>query len=908
MEYIGRSRESSKLEELAATVRTGRGQALVVRGEAGIGKSALIERLIQSAPDLQFMRAVGVESEMELPFGGLHQLCAPLLDLLPTLPGPQRDALDTVFGFREGGSPDRLLVGLAALSLLCQAAEHKPLLCVVDDGHWLDRASAQALAFVGRRLLADPVGVVICTRHVDLEFSGLPALVVGGLGASDAMALLCSLPGAPLDGQVRDRIVAEARGNPLALLEWHRALTPAEAAGGSRLPGNGPLSGRLEESFRRRLAALPAETQRLLLVAAAEPVGDVVLVWRAADRLGVRDDAALPAVDAGLIEVGTVVRFTHPLVRSAAYWSMSSAERQRVHRALADTIDADSSPDRRAWHRALATPGPDEAVAAELERSARRAQARGGLAAAGAFLERSANLTLDLERRAQRTIAAAAAHLEAGSSETATTLLAAAEAGPLDGLNRAYLEGLRGNAAVGWGHMGDATRLFLSAARRLEPLNVKLGRDSYMRALVAADLASDLARGATIAEVAKAAKAAPAPPGPARPQDLLLEGLAIVRVEGPGAAAPALREALGAFATVQLSPGNAWWLGYCQVAAALLWDYDAYYALANRFLQAARDLGALLMLPWALEGLAHAHIWGGDFATAASVVGEAQSVIEATGSRTIPFAAAALAAWRGHEAEARSAIAATIEQAGARGQGGTIKAVQSVEATLWNGLGDYQDALIAAQSATRPPIHSSSDQSFPELAEAAVRAGRPAVAAEALERLSESTQASGTDWALGVEARSRALLSTGSTAEALYLEAIERLDRSPVRPEAARAHLLFGEWLRRQNRRVDARHELRTSHEMLVTMGAQGFAERARRELLATGETVRKRRVETAADLTDQEACIARLVADGLTNTEIGAQLFISARTVEWHLRKVFTKLEVGSRQELRRQLRTIEV
>jgi DNA-binding CsgD family transcriptional regulator len=780
--------------------------------------------------------------------------------------------------------------------MLCVAAERKPLLCLVDDGHWLDRASGQTLAFVGRRLMADPVGLIIATREVDPGFSGLSEMVLGGLAARDAMVLLRSLPGAPLDGQVCDRIVAEAHGNPLALVEWYRSLTPAPAAAGSRPAGGGPLSGRLEETFRRRLAELPAETQRMLLVAAAEPVGDVVLVRRAADRLGVGAEAVPPAVDAGLVEVGTAVRFCHPLARSAAYNSASVAERQRAHRALADVMAPDIDPDRQAWHRALSAPGPDEEVAAELERSASRAQARGGLAAGGAFLERAAALTLDPKRRAERTIAAAAAHLEAGALDAASSLLGSIEGGPLDELHRAQVEILRGEAASGWGHIGDATSQYLSAARRLEPLNVQLARDTYVRALATADVAP----GAILVEVAHAARAAPPPPGATRPHDLLLDGLAVAHTDGPAAAASILRDALDAFARAQLPPEETWWLGLAQPAAVLLWDYGAFRSLASRFLQAARELGGLGMLPWALDAFALAHVWAGDFATAASLVAEEQSVFEASGSSTIRWAGAELVAWRGHEAQANSSIAAAIERARAQGQGGTITFLHSAEATLCNGLGRYEEALIAAENATSPPLHTPSYLLLGELVEAAVRSGRPTVAAEALDRLSESTQASGTDWALGVEARCRALLGTAAAARSLYLEAIDLLDCSPVRPEAARAHLLYGEWLRRENRRVDARQQLRTAHEMLIAMGAYGFAERARRELVATGETVRKRTVETATVLTDQEACIARLVAEGLTNVEIGAQLFISPRTVEWHLGKVFTKRGIGSRRELR--------
>jgi DNA-binding CsgD family transcriptional regulator len=840
---------------------------------------------------------------MELPFAGLHQLCLPLLDLLPNLPDPQQDALQTVFGHREGSRPDRLLLGLAVLSLLCEAAEGQPLLCLIDDGHWLDRASAQALGFVGRRVLADPVGLIVATREVDPDFSGLPELVLEGLAAADAAALLRSLPGVPADTEMRDRIVAEAQGNPLALLEWYRAFTPAEAAWGLRLPASGPLSGRLEESYRRRVAELPAETQLLLLVAAAERFGEALVVWRAADWLGVGGEAVVAAEDAGLVQVGAAIRFRHPLVRSAAYNSASRAQRQRAHRALAEVIGSDLDPDRRAWHFALAAAGPDEEVAAELERCAGRAQRRGGAASAAAFLERSADLTLDPDRRTERTISAAARHFEAGAVEASSSMLAAAEGGPLDELQRARAENLRGNIEAGWGHFGEATELFLRAARRLEPFDVRLARSTYVRALLAADIASDLARGATIVDVAKAARNAPGPPDPGHPQDLLLDGLAINATDGPPVAAPKLREALHAVTNALHSPQTSWLLGHCLLATELLWDYDTHYTLATRYLQTARELGALQMLTWALDSVAQVQIWEGDLATAASLLDEEQSIIEATGSTTTPTAAADLMVWRGDEAEAKATIAAGIEKARVHGQGGNIKVLQLAEATMYNALRNYDDALTAAQSATRSPLHNSAYHALPELIEGAVRSGQAAVAAEALERLSGSAHASGTDWALGVYARSRALLSTGDAAETYYREAIERLDRSPLRPEAARAHLLYGEWLRREKGSVEAREQLRMAYELFDVMGARTFAERARVELAATGERARRRRADTTADLTPQERQIAQMAANGATNREIANQLFLSASTVDYHLRKVFQKLQITRRRQLHKAI-----
>ena len=843
----------------------------------------------------------GVESEMELAFAGLHQLCWPLREHLGAIPGPQSDVLSTAFGVKAGDGrvPDQFRVGLAALSLLAESASCRPLVCVVDDAQWLDHASAQVLAFVARRLGAEAVGLVFGARTVSAELAGLPEMVVGGLPSDDARVLLRKVLTVTVGSAVLDQIVAETGGNPLALLELPKGLTAGELAAGFVVPVVQGLSGSIEEGFRRRADELAPEARSLLLLAAAEPLGDAAVLWRAAAEEGIGTAAAPPLEEAGLIAFGDRVAFRHPLVRSAIYQSASPQERRGAHAALAEATDPDLDPDRRAWHRALAATGRDEEVASELERCAARAQRRGGLAAAGAFLERSASLTVHPERRAERTIAAAARYFEAGGFEVASSLLASAETGPLNESLRARVERLRGDAAAGWGHMGDSTDLYLSAARRLEPIDVRLARDTYLTALVRAELANDLARTATVVEVALAARAAPPPPVPSQPHDLLLDGLAVAHLDGFTTAAPILREALDAFLAPQLSAEQTWWLGYSQIAAGPFWDYDAHYSLGTRFLQTARELGALRMLPWALDVFSLIHIWGGDLATAASLLAESQAVLEATGSTTTPRGAAHLAAWRGNEAEAKSVIAATIEQARSRGQGGTIKLAQAAKAILCNALGHYDEGRIAADMATRPPLHASPDHELPELVEAAVRSGRLAAAAEALERLSASTQASGTDWALGVEARSRALLSAGDAAEALYREAIERLDRSPLRPQAARAHLLYGEWLRRERRRADARDELRMAHSRFDAMGMDAFADRARRELGATGETARKRSTELGRDLTPREAQIAALARDGLSNAEIGIRLFISAHTVDYHMRKVFNKLDITSRNQL---------
>jgi DNA-binding CsgD family transcriptional regulator len=897
----GRRNECRTLDQLLERVRAGRSEALVLRGEPGVGKTALLDYLIGQASGCRVERAAGVQSEMELPFAGLHQLCAPMLDRLDRIPGPQQAALGTAFGLHAGPPPDRFLIGLAALSLLSEVAEQRPLVCVVDDAQWLDRASAQALAFVARRLLAESVVVVFAARsgNEDPELTGLPELEVAGLRDGDARVLLASALRGPLDERVRDRIVAETRGNPLALLELPRGLTPAQLAGFG--PPNAPtLPGRIEDSFQRRLEALPGDTKRLLLVAAAEPVGEPLLVWRAAERLEIGTDAAAPAAAAGLAEIGTRVRFRHPLVRSAIYRAASVEERQIAHHALAHATDPQVDPDRRAWHRAQAANRPDEDVAAELERSAGRAQARGGLAAAAAFLEQAAGLTPDPGRRAERALAAAQAQHQAGAPDAALALLGTVQAGPLDELRRAQVALLRGQIAFAVNRGSDAPPLLLEAAQQLEPLDVGLARETYLDALLAAMFAGSLTAGGLL-KVAAAARAATRPSGPPRAPDLLMDGLALRITEGYRAGVPILKRALSAFGSEQLSREQ--WIRWHWLAchtAHDLWDDETWDALATRHVRIARDRGLLSELPLALIARLYMHLYAGELTTAASVAEEVEAVIEATGGQLAPYGALELAALQGREADFAELTAARMTDVMARGEGMGLTLIQNATALLYNGLGRYEEALAAArQSEEHIEELGTSTWALPELIEAATRSGSAELAADAFERLSETTRASGTDWALGIEARSRALLSEDDKVEALYREAIDRLGRTRVRVELARAHLLYGEWLRRERRRLDAREQLRTAHEMLAAMGAAGFAQRAARELGATGETARRRTVETRGQLTAQEAQIARLARDGLSNPEIGARLFISPRTVEYHLHKVFTKLDIGSRSQL---------
>jgi DNA-binding CsgD family transcriptional regulator/tetratricopeptide (TPR) repeat protein len=899
----GRERECKVLDRLVSRVRAGEGSVLVLRGEAGAGKTALLDHVSESASGCRVVSATGVESEIELAYAGLHQLCAPVLDHLDHLPHQQRAALATAFGLSQREPPDRFMVGLAMLSLLADVAEEQPLVCVVDDAQWLDRVSAQTLAFVARRLLAERVALVfgVLEPSDEHELDGLPELAITGLSDDDARALLDSVVRGPIDPRVRDRIIAETRGNPLALVELPRGLTPTELAFGFGLSDTMPLTSRIEQGFLRRLEALPAATRHVLLAAAAEPVGDGALLRRAVDRLGIDPEAALAAEGTGLIELGPQIRFRHPLVRSAAYRSASREERRTVHRALADVTNPGLDPDRRAWHRARAAVGPDEAVASELERSADRAQARGGLAAAAAFLEGAAELTLDPARRGERALAAARAKYDAGDPDAALELLAASQPTTSCEMHKARADLLRAQIAFASRQGSDAPPLLLEAGRKLEPLDIGLARETYLEAFMAAVIVGRLSCEADVVEVSEAVRATRAPSTPARPHDLLLDGLALMVTQGRAAATPMLKEAVKAFRGDAIPTDERLrWLWLAGRVAQDLWDDESWDVLCAQHVRLARQVGALTVLPIALRSRIFVHGLWGELAEGEALTGEAQSVAAVTGTPLAAYGTVLLAALRGREAEATELIKTTLDDVVSRGEGRGLAISNYAAALLYNGLGRYTDAMAAAEAASEYNDLGVVGWALTELVEAAVRSDRREPAIVALERLSETARAAGTDWALGIEARCRALVSDDDVAEPLHREAIERLGRTRVRLELARAHLLYGEWLRRERRRVDAREQLRTAHEMLTTMGAEAFAERARRELVATGQTARKRTVETRDELTAQESQVARLARDGLSNREIGAELFISPRTVKYHLRKVFTKLDITCRQELR--------
>jgi DNA-binding CsgD family transcriptional regulator len=897
----GRRAECTALDQVLDRARAGQGSVLVLRGEAGAGKSVLLDYAAEHAAGFRVVRTAGVESEAELVLAALQQLIGTaILERWDRLPGPQRDALQRSFGLVDGPAPDPFLVGLAALGVVSDLAEERPVLCVVDDVQWLDRASAKILSFLARRLAAERIAMVFAVREPsdEHELDGLPELRVEGLADLDARALLeAAIPGG-LDEQVRDRIIAETRGNPLALIELPRNLTPAELAGGFGLPDVGELAGRVEQCFVDRVQALPAETQQALVVAAAEPVGDVTLLMHALDELGIDAQAVSPAEAAGLIQIDSRVRLRHPLVRSAVYRTAAPDQRRRGHAALAAVTDAQADPDRRAWHRAHATAGTDENVAAELEQSAARARARGGVAAAAAFLERAAELTPEPARRGTRSLAAAQAKFDAGAPEDAEGLLAAAALSPLHDLDRARLERLRAHLAFARTRGSDTPALLSAAARGLEGLDPELARETHLEALWATVRSGRFARSEDVIAAAGAA-AADAPATSSRAVDLLLQGLVTRLADGYEPALPSLERALAAFQEEGFSREN---IGWCWLSCQLamdLWDDAACANIAGGLVTEARDRGALTILPFALNYSAAHQLFAGDLEISEQLVEEADAITAAT--RGVPIAdfSVLLAAWRGDRERTYALRDLAIAAATARGEGFAVEVAEWAAATLHLGLGEYDEAAAAARRAYDHDGLGFNVWVLPELIEATARSGDEATAAEALADLSARSRLSSTEWARGIEARSRALLTDGPEAEELYRAGVEQLGRSRILVHHARAQLIYGEWLRRQRRREDARAQLKEAHRAFEAMGAAGFAERARRELAATGETVRRRSPETRDDLTPQEAQIARLAVDGLTNSEIGARLFLSHRTVEWHLRKVFGKLGISSRKEL---------
>jgi len=898
--FLGRARERERLDAMLAQVRAGQSAVLVIRGEPGIGKTALLRYAARQASGLRITEVEGVQAEMELAFAGLHQLCAPLFDGLEALAAPQQDALRVALGVAAGEAPDRFLVAVAVLNLLAATADERPLLCLVDDAQWLDAASQQALGFVARRLLAERVAMIFALREPTSTraLDGLQQLTLEGLDEPDARDLVSRAVPGRLDDRVRDRIIAETGANPLALVELSQRMSPAERAGGFAPPAAGDLPSRLEERYLRRVAELPEATRRLILLAAAEPLGDATLLWRAADRLSAGVDALAPATAAGLLAIDDRVRFHHPLVRSAVYRAASLDERRRVHDALAEVSDPELAADRRAWHRALAANEPDEAVAEELERSAGRAQSRGGLVAAAALLERAMALTPDPALQAGRALAAAEASLQAGEFEATQRLLAAAESGPLDDVQRGRVALLRGHTAAVSRYGNDAAALLLEAANRLAPFDLSLARRAYLTAWSAAVTAHHLGGADTLLEVSRAVRALPPLPADPHPLDLVIEGFALLITDGHAVAMPVLHRAGEEVLHLPVEDVLRWGWQVGGVRSAT-WDDDAL-AVYERQAQVVRDAGALGELPIHLQALALERAWRGDLSGARRLMAESESISASTGNLVPPFALMRILALEGREAEAVPLIEAVVEEGTTRGQGIAVMSAYWAAAALYNGLGRFEEAAAAAaEVVTKGILPWLSMWLHVEFIEATVRLGDAERARPALDALAATTQPAGSGLARGIEARCRALLADGDHAEAYYRAAIEELERAGVRTELARAHLVYGEWLRREGRLHAARERLRAAEGLFAGIGMEAFAARAEAELIAAGAKLRKRTLDARDELSPQEAQIARLARDGLTNAQIGAQLFLSPRTVEWHLHKVFAKLGIDSRNGL---------
>lgn len=876
---IGRADEITRLLALVGAAEQGDGGVLVLRGQPGIGKSALLDHVEHAAREkFQIIRAAGSEFEAELPFAALHQLCVPALAHLDTLSAPYRDSLMVAFGLADG-TPDPFRVGLAALELLAAAATRRPLLCVVDDAHWVDSASARALTFLARRIAAEPIAIVFAARdQVPVHgLDELPGLTVGGLSEPDARALLAREKTVTLDERVRDRLLAESRGNPLALIELPKS-------GGFALPTPSPVAGRIERSFQLRMAALSPDARLLLILASADPTGDPALVRAAAQRLDIDVPAASAAAEAsGLVVFDIRARFCHPLARSAAYRAAEPTLCRTAHRALADATDPVAAPDRQAWHRAQATIGPDEQVAAQLESSASRAQARGGVAAAAAFLRRAAALSGDPVKQIERTLAAARATLETGGADAAADLLGSLDTELLDDSQHAAVDMLRGQIAFVHGADGvvQGPELIVRAARRLAAGDPDRSREYLVAAL---DMGLVVGRAAGVMDrVLAAARSAP----PAARQPDLLDALVRLNADGHHAAVPMVRQALtGEDAGWTRTPALA------TVLAGELWDMDLHAKIVDWLVRTGRETGAPMIIRLGLGQAALHAVLTGHFGQAMAAIAEEDAIADALGDLPQLYPRVHLAAVRGRRQEVLGLFAAGTS----RGAGVLTANLSWAKAVLYNGLADYPAALDAAQQAVASGDLFLAGFALPELVESAVRCGENAVARSALESLLERTEAAGTSFALGVAAGARALVSD---AEGDHLEALDHLTGRPLPLHLAREHLRYGEWLRRAGRRRDAREHLRIAYGQLSEIGVEAFAQRAAAELRATGEVARSRSGHTYDHLTMQEMHIAREVATGATTKEVATSLFLSPRTVDAHLRNIFRKLGVTSRRQL---------
>lgn len=904
-QLLGRSGELATIDALLETVRGGMSGAVVIRGEAGIGKTALLEHAINTASDFRVVRALGIESETNVGFAALHQLLVPFLPRIARLPPPQRNSLGVAFGLALGPTPERFQVGLAALTLLAVAAEGQPLLCIVDDAQWLDLESAEVLGFVARRLQAEGVAMLFAVREPPerpVNFGGIAEIRLGPLAPQDARELLAVVNPNELDDADAQRLLEETEGNPLAILELTAEPVRTWLGRPHEISEPLPVGERLQQHFLRRSNDLSTESQTFLRLASAESSMDPLVLWRAARNLGLDKEAVVEAEAKQLIALGPPLSFRHPLIRSAIYYAMPPPERRRIHAALADATDRRFEPDRRAGHRALATVEPDESVAAELAEQAERAQQRGAYAAWAMFASRAADLSPDPVVRATRLLVAARAWMAAGSLDRAQTALN--DAGPAlsDPYQRALAQALEGAVRFATGQSADALDFLLQAGRAMAALDAPRARRILLSALEAAAFSRPSATGPVMKAIAKEALARePSVEMSGTAGDLMLRGYATVITSGYRVGGPILQEAIAA--TLRQGPDPEALHNLATLAAYSLFDDTSAAALAGDWVGVCRERAALTALPLALQLLAVAELYSGRLEEADVLTVQSLQTAEATGNHGFLGVASRGAvffmAWRGDEAQARELAAQHVAEAQAHGEPYWANFSGFSLSVLELALGRYHAALEAALPTFKDDPPWSGAWVAPNLIEAAARVGAKGIAEEALKRLSDRAEAGGTPLGLGLLARCRAILADAAEAEALYREAIDRLAGSPTRPELARTHLLYGEWLRRQNRRRDARGQLRTAFEMFSGMGTRAFAARARGELLATGERVRRRTNETQDQLSPQELQVARLAARGVRNQQIASELFISERTVEYHLGKVFRKLDLSSRTQL---------
>jgi DNA-binding CsgD family transcriptional regulator len=901
---LDRGVERDAIDGLLDVVRQGFSGVLVLRGLAGVGKTALADYAIGAASGFRVSAIAGVESEIQLEYGAVHQLLIPFLPLVDDLPGPQRDAIRVAFGLAAGQATGAFLAGLACLTLLSRAAADRPVLCVIDDAQWVDAESAMALGFVARRLYADRVGVILtlAASGRPAAFEQLPAIEVGGLPDDAAAELLQSVVGAPLEPQVAERVLADTERIPLALVEVGSQFTAWELAERASRPEPIPVGRQLQERYLQKVRRLPADAQEFLLLAAADVSGDRGMVRYAA--AGIDADAAEAAAErAGLVEVsGGSVRFRCRLARAAIYHGASDADRRQAHHRLGHASDADAA--GRVWHRAAAAVGSDEGLAADLQVAAGRARDRGAWSTAAALLRRSVALTPGDSARARREVALAEAELMIGHPGAAGKVASDAASRLPDSATRGLAQGISGAALFAQGRNAEAAGTLAVATATLagNPLAV----DAQLAALRAAMWAGP----AEARKIASMPVPAVRPAGSApRAADSLLAGYRARLTQGYAAAAAHFRTALRLLCVDDLDPVTGFrCFGPGAAAAASLWDDEALLDITDRWVRLARKLGALSQLPFALELRGIADLLTGRLDRAADRWAELRELMAAgqiSAARGVESRAEGLLlACRGEHARARAAGLAQLRESadhgGPPGIAGCVVAIAEL------GDGQLEAAYdVASQVVSDDPVMAA-EWTLPELIEAAALSGHSDAAHSAFATLAERTGTAGTPWALGVRARCRALLADGNDgndAEEAYAEAISQLERSRAAPDLARAHLLYGQWLRRAKRRADARSQLRTALAMFQAMGAGGFAARAAGELRATGERVRARTPGTELDLTTQEARVANLAAEGATNSEIAAQLFISPSTVDYHLGKVFRKLGVTSRAQLARRL-----